>query len=87
VLHLFVTQQPVMAAVTPDISRGPVLLSFSSITASLAFSTTLARFYVRTRTSRSIGPDDYAVVMATVRPSHNQLVRIHAANAVVRWSD
>lgn len=55
-----------MAAATPDVSRGPVLLSLSSITASLAFSTTIVRFCLRTRSNSRIGPDDYAVAVATV---------------------
>ena len=55
-----------MASVTPDISRGPVLLSLSSATASLAFSTTVVRFCMRTRSNSRIGPDDYAIAMASV---------------------
>ncbi|KAB5582398.1 hypothetical protein GE09DRAFT_1246058 [Coniochaeta sp. 2T2.1] len=50
---------------TPDVSRGPVLLSLSSITASLAFSTTVLRFVLRTRSASRIGPDDYAVAVAS----------------------
>ncbi|KAK1772334.1 hypothetical protein QBC33DRAFT_5718 [Phialemonium atrogriseum] len=55
-----------MASVTPDLSRGPVLLSFSVGTASFAFSTTIVRFCVRTRISNSLGADDYAIAVATV---------------------
>ncbi|KAL1877601.1 hypothetical protein VTK73DRAFT_8510 [Phialemonium thermophilum] len=54
-----------MATATPDLSRGPVLLSFSIGTASFAFSTTIVRFCVRTRISNSTGPDDYAIAVAT----------------------
>ncbi|KAB5586172.1 hypothetical protein GE09DRAFT_1049155 [Coniochaeta sp. 2T2.1] len=50
---------------TPDVSRGPVLLSLSSITASVAFSTTVLRFVLRTRSGSRIGPDDYAVAVAS----------------------
>ncbi|OIW27156.1 hypothetical protein CONLIGDRAFT_415583 [Coniochaeta ligniaria NRRL 30616] len=55
-----------MATVTPDVSRGPVLLSLSSMTASLAFSTTIVRFCLRTRSDSRIGPDDYSVAVASV---------------------
>jgi len=55
-----------MATVTPDVSRGPVLLSLSSVTASFAFATTAVRFILRRRSSSRIGPDDYAVAVASV---------------------
>lgn len=54
-----------MAPVTPDVSRGPVLLSLSSISASFAFSTTILRFCLRRRSNSRIGPDDYAVAVAS----------------------
>ena len=53
---------------TPDVSRGPVLLSLSSITASLALSTTVLRFVLfRTRSHRHsrMGLDDYAAAVAS----------------------
>ena len=60
------TTRPTMATPIPDLSRGPVLLSFSIGTASFAFSTTIVRFCVRTRISNNTGPDDYAIAVATV---------------------
>jgi hypothetical protein len=58
-----------MATVTPDVSRGPVLLSLSSVTASLALSTTVVRFYLRRRSGSRIGADDYAAALASVSPA------------------
>lgn len=54
-----------MATARPDVSRGPVLLSLSCITASLAFSTTVLRFCLRRRSKSHLGPDDYAVAVAS----------------------
>lgn len=49
---------------TPAASRGPVLISLSSISISLAISTTILRFVLRRRSDSRIGPDDYAIAVA-----------------------
>ncbi|KAK4242201.1 hypothetical protein C8A03DRAFT_40474 [Achaetomium macrosporum] len=51
---------------TADLSRGPVLLSFSLATASFAFATTFVRFYTRKRIDGGFGADDYTSGAATV---------------------
>jgi hypothetical protein len=55
-----------MAEPTADLSRGPVLLSFSLATASFALATTFVRFYVRRGLNSGLGPDDYTSGAATV---------------------
>ncbi|KAK3371784.1 hypothetical protein B0T24DRAFT_721805 [Lasiosphaeria ovina] len=55
-----------MAALTPYLSGGPVLLSFSLATSSFAFSTTFVRFCVRSGINKHIGYDDYVSAAATV---------------------
>ncbi|KAK4122812.1 hypothetical protein N657DRAFT_481015 [Parathielavia appendiculata] len=55
-----------MADPAADLSRGPVLLSFSLATACFAIATTFARFYVRWGKSGGFGADDYASGAATV---------------------
>jgi hypothetical protein len=54
------------ANATGDLSRGPVLLSISMGTASLAFATVIVRFCVRARMTYNIGFDDYAMGAASV---------------------
>lgn len=49
-----------------DLSRGPVLLSFSLATASFALATTFVRFYVRRGINGGFGADDYTSGAATV---------------------
>ncbi|KAK3387507.1 hypothetical protein B0H63DRAFT_521558 [Podospora didyma] len=51
---------------TPDLSGGPVLLSFSLATACFAFSTTFVRFFVRRGINRHVGVDDYTSGAATL---------------------
>ncbi|KAK3314646.1 hypothetical protein B0H66DRAFT_317070 [Apodospora peruviana] len=55
-----------MAATTPDLSGGPVLLSVSLGTACFALATTFVRFCVRAGINKHIGVDDYASAVATV---------------------
>ncbi len=55
-----------MADSSADLSRGPVLLSFSLATASFALATTFVRFYVRRGIHGGLGADDYTSGAATV---------------------
>ncbi|KAK3899605.1 hypothetical protein C8A05DRAFT_46376 [Staphylotrichum tortipilum] len=55
-----------MADPSADLSRGPVLLSFSLATASFALATTFVRFYVRRGIHGGFGADDYTSGAATV---------------------
>jgi hypothetical protein len=55
-----------MAEPTADLSRGPVLLSFSVATASFALATTFVRFYVRRGINGGFGAEDYTSGAATV---------------------
>lgn len=55
-----------MATPQPDLSGGPVLLSFSLATSSFALATTFVRFCVRAGIYKHIGADDYAVGVASV---------------------
>jgi hypothetical protein len=55
-----------MADPSADLSRGPVLLSFSLATASFALATTFVRFYVRRGINGGFGVDDYTSGAATV---------------------
>ncbi|AEO61488.1 hypothetical protein MYCTH_2071219 [Thermothelomyces thermophilus ATCC 42464] len=55
-----------MAGPAADLSRGPVLLSFSLATASFAMATTFVRFYVRRSLYGGFGTDDYVSGAATL---------------------
>lgn len=55
-----------MATVMRAASRGPALFSVSSLSASFAISTTVLRFLQRKRSDSRLGPDDHAVVAASV---------------------
>ncbi|KAK0634969.1 hypothetical protein B0T17DRAFT_502561 [Bombardia bombarda] len=55
-----------MTTPTPYLSGGPVLLSISLGTTSLAFATTFVRFCVRHGISKRIYADDYASLLATL---------------------
>ncbi|KAK5660630.1 hypothetical protein OQA88_11992 [Cercophora sp. LCS_1] len=55
-----------MATPQPDLSGGPVLLSFSLATSSFALATTFVRFCVRAGIYKHIGADDYAAGVASL---------------------
>lgn len=55
-----------MAPPAADLSRGPVLLSFSLATASFAMASTFVRLCARAGINSRLGADDYASGVATV---------------------
>jgi hypothetical protein len=52
-----------------DVNRGPTLLTISLVTTSIALLTTVFRIFVRHRIVRSIGWDDYTIIVAMVKIS------------------
>lgn len=59
-----------MSSTTPpaggDVNRGPNFLAISLTTTSLAFVTCILRIFVRLRIVRSIGWDNYMIIVAIV---------------------
>ncbi|KAK4101967.1 hypothetical protein N658DRAFT_470418 [Parathielavia hyrcaniae] len=64
-----------------DLSRGPVLLSFSLATASVALATTFARFYLRRGIIGGFGADDYTSGAATALALSGTILSILESSA------